>query len=524
MRMRIAASFSNFARSMFHLAVVLDCSTSATAKCDQQSLDDIFTRICRASERVTPHRPAPSPVARAQDAKSTPPRPHRLRAPRFFVAAVNLETSSPLPPVRRRAPSSHCRRPETRPQLRVPYARNLATARRRRDRLFVEAVLFTVHGERLLARARPPTRSKGKALCQRRRQRLHPLLLRQTREPHPPNLPPSYSRWWLPVVDELEVFDEMSSKLRLSPLKIFTIPVTPLVNPKSKFSSYFIIRLFDSTDMRRHVTLTDEEEALLWQEKEEEAGSSKKGEKKKEEKSKKKSGKQKAKEKVEKAVRERRKRGGALDPYLVLTGPTRAVILMVSSPVLIQAELKVKGTTESEDKDLSYTVEPVPFGNTMYSHLLERDCTTKISTLEFTLGHIVHSVEATIFVRVIQGSWPDGLRGKFDAFATCYEPEADVNQEKIILLDSGGEKITYSGNNGEIELSRSVVSVEITGSLKISVEALKGDNTVAKRTRTFKPARYGAKRYKFRMGFCELLVRVAWSLLSYRPVRRSDPV
>ncbi|GJN33280.1 hypothetical protein PR202_gb21859 [Eleusine coracana subsp. coracana] len=193
------------------------------------------------------------------------------------------------------------------------------------------------------------------------------------------------------------------------------------------------------------------------------------------------------------------------DPYLVLTGPTRAVILMVSSPVLIQAELKVKGSTGSEDKDLSYTVEPVPFGNTMYSHLLECDCTTKISTLEFTLGHIVHSVEATIFVRVIQGSWPDGLRGKFDAFTTCYEPEADLNQKKIILLDSGGEKITYSGNNGEIELSWSVVSVEITGSLKISVEALKGDGTVAKRTRTFKPARYGAKRYKFRMGFCELI-------------------
>lgn len=47
----------------------------------------------------------------------------------------------------------------------------------------------------------------------------------------------------------------------------------------------------------------------------------------------------------------------------------------------------------------------------LFSRVFKRAYTSKLSRLEFTFGHIVFSVEATIFVRVIDGSWPDGLRG-----------------------------------------------------------------------------------------------------------------
>jgi hypothetical protein len=83
----------------------------------------------------------------------------------------------------------------------------------------------------------------------------------------------------------------------------------------------------------------------------------------------------------------------------------------------------------------------------MLSRVFKCAYTSKLSRLEFTLGHIVFSVEATIFVRVIHGSWPHGLRGLFTASTTGYsdrsttEYSAGVGHERIILLDSGGQEV-----------------------------------------------------------------------------------
>ncbi|KAF8679131.1 hypothetical protein HU200_045895 [Digitaria exilis] len=90
------------------------------------------------------------------------------------------------------------------------------------------------------------------------------------------------------------------------------------------------------------------------------------------------------------------------DPYLVLVGPTRAVNFGLN-PVIIEVELKVKGTTESKDVYLSFLVAPIRCYATMFSHLFKRTFSSKLSTLEFAFGHICFSVEATIFVQVIHG-------------------------------------------------------------------------------------------------------------------------
>ncbi|XP_025800569.1 uncharacterized protein LOC112880258 [Panicum hallii] len=211
------------------------------------------------------------------------------------------------------------------------------------------------------------------------------------------------------------------------------------------------------------------------------------------------------------------------DRYFVLTGPTRAVVW--PAHVTIEVKLTMKGTTESEDKDLSFLAVPLSSSHAArYSYLFRRYKTSKVSTLEFTFGHIVESVEATIFVRVIDGSWPDSCCGQFAAFSTGVREKGfrTIDSQKIILLDSRGEKVLVTGD-GEIELLRHVVSVEKRGTLKVYVkswdwETSKGKKNVAEDEWVFAPQEAKRSYGRLDTGFCKMEVTVAWSLISYEPV------
>ncbi|KAF0924505.1 hypothetical protein E2562_010152 [Oryza meyeriana var. granulata] len=198
-------------------------------------------------------------------------------------------------------------------------------------------------------------------------------------------------------------------------------------------------------------------------------------------------------------------------------------------PVIIEVELKVKGTTESEDKYLSFLAVPFLCNDTGYSWLLKSGSyTSKLSTLEFRLGYVVSSAEATIFVRVIRGSWPDGFRGQFAAFTTgfhckgmaCEDSVASIDHERIVLLDSRGERVVTG--DGKIELSRCVVSVENKGGLKVSVKAWKHDNIIVETEMVFTALEAGLSDGTLDIGFCKLQVNVSWSLISQHPVFAND--
>uniref|UniRef100_A0A0E0FFW1 DUF6598 domain-containing protein n=1 Tax=Oryza nivara TaxID=4536 RepID=A0A0E0FFW1_ORYNI len=153
-------------------------------------------------------------------------------------------------------------------------------------------------------------------------------------------------------------------------------------------------------------------------------------------------------------------------PYLLLTGPTRAVVVV--DPVDFEVALKVKGSIESEDKDLSFlAVQLTRISNISGTHLINKEYTSKLSTLELTFGYIVRSVEATINVRVIDGSWPEE---GFSARITAHT--SSLKDYRVLLLDSGYEMKKMSVTaDGMIELSRRVVSVEFEGELEVSVAA-----------------------------------------------------
>ncbi|CAN6168652.1 unnamed protein product [Urochloa humidicola] len=205
------------------------------------------------------------------------------------------------------------------------------------------------------------------------------------------------------------------------------------------------------------------------------------------------------------------------DRNLTLEGPTRAVVWM--DYLYIEVKLTVKGATESEDKDLSFLVVPIVCGHgTYYSRQIHRYNTSKLSTLKLTLGHIVHSVEATIFVRVSDGPWLDGFRAQFAAFATGIRDKrvAGVDHKKIILLDSGSGNVPVNGEGGVV-LSRRVVSVETTGKLRVCVKAWEVSGSVKNAVKDevfFTPKEASRSFGLLDAGFCKMEVTVAWSLVS----------
>ncbi|KAL6647178.1 hypothetical protein ACP70R_014615 [Stipagrostis hirtigluma subsp. patula] len=232
------------------------------------------------------------------------------------------------------------------------------------------------------------------------------------------------------------------------------------------------------------------------------------------------------------------------NPSLVLTGPTRAV--MLNDLVIFEVQLFVREKNESEDKLLSFLAarfrsHAFPFD--LDSWLIKKDYTSKLSTLEFTLGHIYLSVEATISVKVMKGSWQDDFQGQFVAST------ASIEDQEVVLLDFVDGKVPL--NHGNILLSRSVVSVDHEGQLIVSVktcqgnkgkvgavedqevftqgdkakghaaedqEADKAKEAVEEVARVvFSPLEMGRSHGELNVGSCEMEVTVAWSLFGEHP-------
>lgn len=197
-------------------------------------------------------------------------------------------------------------------------------------------------------------------------------------------------------------------------------------------------------------------------------------------------------------------------PFLLLTGPTRAVV--VCDPVYFEVVLKVKGTVESEDKDLSLLTEPLTdHSSILYTCLVSKDYTSKLSTLELTFGYVADSVEATISVHITEGSWPDGHIGEVTAHTSSLK-------NRGLLLHSELDRMPV-GADGMINLSWCVASVELEGKLTVSVVAFQHDdgdgiNVVGKGEEDFRPKKSGKSYGRLDVGFCKMDVTVAWSLLS----------
>ncbi|CAM0912446.1 unnamed protein product [Alopecurus aequalis] len=206
------------------------------------------------------------------------------------------------------------------------------------------------------------------------------------------------------------------------------------------------------------------------------------------------------------------------DPYLALTGPSRAIAVS-GDPSYIEVTLKVKGATESEDKDLCNLVLRY---NT--ECCLKSIYHSRLSTLEFKFSHMARSVEATISIQVNNGSWPEGFGGIF----TCRITKDDDHRVRgftfskktredddirVKLLDFGDDGLPVD-TDGLIKLSRSVVSIGFGKALKVSAMAcpINNDGDVESGEVDLGPQHSGSSHIQLNVGSCSMKVIVHWSL------------
>ncbi|KAF7092074.1 hypothetical protein CFC21_094599 [Triticum aestivum] len=209
------------------------------------------------------------------------------------------------------------------------------------------------------------------------------------------------------------------------------------------------------------------------------------------------------------------------DPYLLLTGPSRAIVII--DPITIEFQLKVKSKTDpKEDEMLAFGIFNYP-QTYLATHVLRSGILCDRCTIQLAYAPLDPSVEATVIgVRIIDGVWSEGLRGRVIAEVTT------VREGEVLLLDSRDGKMPISPSTGAVELSRRVVSVDLEGGkLVVSVVASPqiagkedGDDgggaavVVARGEAVFAPQRAGTSNGTCDLGFCKVEVAVAWSLVS----------
>lgn len=187
------------------------------------------------------------------------------------------------------------------------------------------------------------------------------------------------------------------------------------------------------------------------------------------------------------------------DPLLHLTGPSRAVVLV--DPIMFEVELKVKGKGESEDEMLAFGTFVVQERSHGKDGFLKWEYHRRC-TLQYKFALLPCSVEATISVKVVEGSWPENHGGEVVGLTSSVD-------EKVVLLHSSDGEMPIN-SDGVIELSRRVVSVESCRKLLVAVDATRS-GFLGRGAVVFKPKKSGTSHAMCDLNSCKMEVTVAWS-------------
>ena len=200
------------------------------------------------------------------------------------------------------------------------------------------------------------------------------------------------------------------------------------------------------------------------------------------------------------------------DSFLHLTGPSRAI--MSTDTVQIEIQLKVKGRTKSEDRSLITKVLSCNDGDAdpFITHSIH-GCFCR---MELCCGHLDESIQATIVsVRVKQGPLfsADGVQIICSSMPEEHaEGKAEHTTNHVVLLDKKGGTVTVH-EEGYLDLSRQIVSVQLEGRLEVMTKTFQGSGVMRSGCVVFEPKRSNISKKECIVGDCKLEITVAWSLL-----------
>ncbi|XP_020198500.1 uncharacterized protein [Aegilops tauschii subsp. strangulata] len=198
------------------------------------------------------------------------------------------------------------------------------------------------------------------------------------------------------------------------------------------------------------------------------------------------------------------------DPFLHLTGPSRAIVAVDN--VDFEIQLKVKGTTWSGDKALISRFETYPGG---YREGLDTALfSNSFCTVELSFERLTETVHATILSVCVVEGWPSPF--EYGGRIMCSSPPQEVKDplsRHVVLVDShdfDGEM--PMGSAGYVDLSRHVVFVELGHNLQVVLQAYSQSGAIARQSRlTFR-----TKYCNISRGICEI-VTLRWRLLLLGP-------
>ncbi|SPT20361.1 unnamed protein product [Triticum aestivum] len=193
------------------------------------------------------------------------------------------------------------------------------------------------------------------------------------------------------------------------------------------------------------------------------------------------------------------------NPFLHLTGPSRAI--MSGDTVMIEVQLQLKGTVQSEDAVLigkAFTYDDDDDDDDDGDSHLQGLCTMVLSC-----EHLEQSVQATILsVCAVQGSLPWGNGIVCLALSEDKTKVSVTGSPKHVLLFDSQAGTMPEDEECYLELSRNVVSVKSTGELTIFMKAGELSGSVV-----FTPQSSNVSQGRCNLGNCLVEVTVAWSLL-----------
>ncbi|XP_047060740.1 uncharacterized protein LOC124667515 [Lolium rigidum] len=193
------------------------------------------------------------------------------------------------------------------------------------------------------------------------------------------------------------------------------------------------------------------------------------------------------------------------DPYLLLTGPSRAIVFL--DPVDFEIDLKVKGGVEDKERLIH---QVYTFNGTTGAD--GPRCSNENCTIHLHFKVLDETVQATIIgAQIIRGSWPRGYAGQI----ACSNASS---HDEVVLLDFPAGSNPPVARDGTLELSRRVVSVDVHKDMVVCVKAypvcggLK--QTIVSGDVMFTPQQCGITEGICDLGGnCQVEFKIAWSLL-----------